>query len=449
MPKRTLPLTLLLAFGCAGQTDAGQTPVYKLLYSPASGAVPGGNPNAMIEVEPGLFDVLAIRDNGTSGPSIFSISSTGTFNLIYSFQPPSMLMSTFVQAPNGLVYVPGFIAPNNFYFSLAPAGKDFQQYPFPGHWGTAWQTLVVPPNELYDIVAVATGGPSTYGFAQIDEAGKIAILHQFSGNDGVPIGNNITYGADGNIYGVGSETIGVSPGFIFRFTPTGAYSKLLSFPSFPDVATLALISASDGNLYGIFGGGGSNNTGEIYQATLSGQLQTVASFPATGMTKPLSLMEAADGNIYGSTNSNFIFRYNLTTHQLTPVYRLDPYGSQGHCACQLVEGMDGKLYGVTPIGGNYPGIGAVFSLNIGLPKPKPFITGLYPSSGPVGQRVILWGNYLLGTNSVAFNGVPATSAVATSAQSVLVTVPAGAATGPVTITTANGSFTTGQNFTIQ
>jgi hypothetical protein len=111
--------------------------------------------------------------------------------------------------------------------------------------------------------------------------------------------------------------------------------------------------------------------------------------------------------------------------------------------------MDGKLYGVTPIGGNYPGIGAVFSLNIGLPKPKPFITGLYPSSGPVGQRVILWGNYLLGTNSVAFNGVPATSAVATSAQSVLVTVPAGAATGPVTITTANGSFTTGQNFTIQ
>jgi len=420
-----------------------------LLYSPTSGAVPGGNPNVIFEVEPGLFDVLSLRGVDTFGPSIFSITGTGTFKVIYSFQPTSALMSTFVQATNGEVYAPAFIAPNNFYFSLTPSGQNVQRYPFPGQWGTAWQTLVVPPNELYDIVGAATGGSSTYGFAQIDEAGKITILHQFSGNDGVPIGNNITYGADGNIYGVGSQTIGVSPGFIFRFTPTGAYSQLLSFPSFPDVATLALISASDGNLYGIFGGGGANHTGEIYQATLSGQLQTVASFPATGMTKPLSLMQAADGNIYGSTNSNFIFRYNLTTHQLSPVYRLDPYGSQGHCACQLIEGMDGKLYGVTPVGGNYPGIGAVFSLNIGLPKPKPFISGLYPSSGSVGERVILWGNYLLGASSVAFNGVPAASVLTTSGQSVLVTVPSGAATGPVSITTANGSFTTTENFTVQ
>ena len=34
-------------------------------------------------------------------------------------------------------------------------------------------------------------------------------------------------------------------------------------------------------------------------------------------------------------------------------------------------------------------------------------------------------------------------------QSVKATVPAGATTGPVTVTTANGSFTTTQNFTVQ
>jgi hypothetical protein len=111
--------------------------------------------------------------------------------------------------------------------------------------------------------------------------------------------------------------------------------------------------------------------------------------------------------------------------------------------------MDGKHYGVTPVGGNYPGIGAVFSLEIGLPKPEPVVSGLYPASGPVGNKVTLWGNYLLGATSVTFNGVWASSVAVTSVRSVVATVPAGATTGPVSVTTANGTFTTSQNFTVQ
>jgi hypothetical protein len=193
---------------------------------------------------------------------------------------------------------------------------------------------------------------------------------------------------------------------------------------------------------------GANNTGQIYQATLSGQLQTAASFPAKGMTRPQSLMQASDGNLYGSA-SNYIFRYNLTTRQLSGVYELNANTSQCECPCKLIEGMDGKLYGVTPLGGSNQGIGAVFSLDIGLPKPTPVISGLYPASGPAGQNVTLWGNYLLGATSVTFNGAPAANVASTSVQSVKVTVPAGATTGPVTITNANGSFTTGQDFTVQ
>jgi hypothetical protein len=63
--------------------------------------------------------------------------------------------------------------------------------------------------------------------------------------------------------------------------------------------------------------------------------------------------------------------------------------------------------------------------------------------------VILWGNYLLGAKSVVFNGTPATSFRATSVRSVQVTVPPGATTGPVTITTAKGSYTTTNSFTVQ
>jgi hypothetical protein len=60
----------------------------------------------------------------------------------------------------------------------------------------------------------------------------------------------------------------------------------------------------------------------------------------------------------------------------------------------------------------------------------------------------LWGNYLLGATSVSFDGVPAQYIGVTSIQSVWATVPAGAATGPVTVTTPIGSFTTTTNFTV-
>ncbi|MGC9951008.1 MAG: hypothetical protein ABSF64_31995 [Bryobacteraceae bacterium] len=62
---------------------------------------------------------------------------------------------------------------------------------------------------------------------------------------------------------------------------------------------------------------------------------------------------------------------------------------------------------------------------------------------------MLWVRYLLGTTAVSFNGTPATSFGVPSSQGVWVTVPAGATTGPVTVTTPNGSFTTTDVFTVQ
>jgi hypothetical protein len=160
-------------------------------------------------------------------------------------------------------------------------------------------------------------------------------------------------------------------------------------------------------------------------------------------------MQAADGKIYGTTNLNQIFRYDPATRALTDVYQLASDGSQGKCGCVLVEGTDGKLYGLAPYGGNYPGIGAVFSLNIGLPKPQPVVSDFYPASGPVGQKVTLWGNYLLGATSVTFNGAPSHSLSTNLTQSIKVTVPSGATSGPVMIATANGSFTTSASFIVQ
>jgi len=84
-----------------------------------------------------------------------------------------------------------------------------------------------------------------------------------------------------------------------------------------------------------------------------------------------------------------------------------------------------------------------------LPKPRPSVAQLVPSSGTAGQQILLWGSHLLGATSVTFNGVPAAAFQVNSTEAVMATVPAGAATGPVTVVTANGSVTTKQNFTIQ
>jgi uncharacterized repeat protein (TIGR03803 family) len=405
----------------------------------------------MLEVEPGLFYGLSSRGTDKFGASIFTVTSTGTFKLIYSFQP-SVQSYTLGQGSDGLLYGAGFAShdSHNFYYSLQASGENVRQYAFPGQWGSGWQTIVAPPGNLYDIVAAnPPQGSRVFGLARIGEDGEITILHEFSGSDGAPTGANIVLGPDGNIYGIGNQQLtGVSPGFIFRLTPDGAYHRLLSFTSFPYGGQLPLIAATDGNLYGLFGAGGAHNTGELYRITSSGQFGTVASFPANGMVQPQTLMQASDGNIYGTTTNTYIFRYSLATRKLTMVYQLSPSGAQGLCPCGLIQGMDGKLYGVAPFGGNYPGIGTVFSLDIGLPRPTPVISQMYPASGAAGQKVLFWGKYLLGATSVTFNGVPATGVSVTSGQSVRASVPAGATTGPVTIRTANGSFTTKSVFRV-
>ncbi len=441
----------LVSLVCGAQGVAAQQPVYKLLYSPPPSDSNLGGFYELSEGKPGLFYILSAWTGGTTGASIFTVSGAGVFKPIYSF-PPQTTMNRFVQTTNGELYGSAFtnVPPYPiFYFSMDPFGKNLQEYPFPSPWAPGFETTVAPPAEMYDLVGEpGSSGHTQWAFARVSQSGQITILHQFTTSEGVPAYTAIILGPDGNFYGIGAQSpVGISPTFIYQFTPAGAYSRILTFPQVPSYDALPIVAATDGNIYGTFAKGGVNNTGLIYQATLSGQLHVQASFPAS-ISSPRTLMQAADGDLYGTTVYNQIFRYNLTTHALTLVYQMDVAAAQGECPCALVEGTDGRLYGAASNGGPYPGMGAVFSLDIGLPKPLPAVTGLYPSSGAAGQKVLLWGNYLLGATSVSFNGVPAQYIGVTSIQSVWATVPAGAATGPVTVTTPIGSFTTTTNFTV-
>ena len=77
----------------------------------------------------------------------------------------------------------------------------------------------------------------------------------------------------------------------------------------------------------------------------------------------------------------------------------------------------------------------------------PTVTRFTPSSGKVGSSVTITGTFLGSTASVAFNGTRAAVTVVSSTQ-VTATVPPGATSGPIGLTTPGGSVTTPGHFLV-
>ena len=77
----------------------------------------------------------------------------------------------------------------------------------------------------------------------------------------------------------------------------------------------------------------------------------------------------------------------------------------------------------------------------------PTIFGFSPGAGPVGSSVTITGaNFNVGTPVVRFHGVASTSISAVSFGQLSAVVPAGATTGPISITTTDGSYTNSSTF---
>ncbi len=78
---------------------------------------------------------------------------------------------------------------------------------------------------------------------------------------------------------------------------------------------------------------------------------------------------------------------------------------------------------------------------------SPAITGFTPTSGAVGASVTITGTALSGATAVSFNGAAATVTSNTDTQ-IVTTVPAGATTGAIKVTTAGGTATSSSVFSV-
>jgi len=79
--------------------------------------------------------------------------------------------------------------------------------------------------------------------------------------------------------------------------------------------------------------------------------------------------------------------------------------------------------------------------------PAPSITSFTPASGPVGTTVTLTGTHFSGATKVAFHGASAVFSV-NSATKITATVPSGATTGTIAVTTPGGSAASATSFTV-
>jgi IPT/TIG domain len=94
-----------------------------------------------------------------------------------------------------------------------------------------------------------------------------------------------------------------------------------------------------------------------------------------------------------------------------------------------------------------PGGTATSATAFSVTPPAPTIVSFAPTSGPAGVNVTIGGTNFTGTTSVKFGGASASFTVV-SDTALNATVPSGATTGPITVTTPGGTATSASAFTV-
>ena len=186
--------------------------------------------------------------------------------------------------------------------------------------------------------------------------------------------------SDGNYYGTAPEGGAAGHGAIFRLTPGGASSTVVSFTgesgSFKGSSpTGALVLGADGALYGATIAGGAEDCGTIFKVTTAGVFTTLVQFNDTSIkgTAPNGLTLAGDGNFYGTTQGGGMSGEG-TLFRLTPAGTLTTlvqftgsnlsllnlgakHGGTPVGALVATGTSNITLYGVTQTGGSLAGLG--------------------------------------------------------------------------------------------
>jgi uncharacterized repeat protein (TIGR03803 family) len=309
---------------------------------------------------------------------IFSYEpSTGIFIKVKDFNVSDGTNpdGSFVQASNGKLYgmtVQGGSGGYGVIFSYDPSTgiytklKDFNN----SDGATPIDSLIQASDEkLYGMTN--QGGSSGFGvvFSYDLSTDIYTKLKDFNISDGTLPYGSLLQASDGKLYGMTNQGGTNGVGVVFSYTPsTDTYVKLKDF-NFTDggYPTGNLVQSSDGKLYGMADSGGIGRYGVVFSYNPSTSFYTkLKDFTnSDGAIIYGGLVQTSNGQLYGMTSQGgssgqgVIFAYNPTTDNYTKLKDFDnnngasPYGS-------LVQAGNGKLYGMTFLGGS-SGVGVIFS----------------------------------------------------------------------------------------
>jgi len=455
----------------------------------------GARPDIILQASDGNFYGAAqVTDEGVSDPqggTLFKLTPAGKFTQLFTFtQGAGGFLNGnnpadgFVEANDGLLYgitFNGGKQNDGVLFRISKAGTGFKV--LHNFCSSAKCTDGSTPNGLLlgqdgNLYGTTLQGGSSVGLCPSSGCGTIfrfepttgtfTVLHRLTAvaNGLQPVGSVQPFGmiqaANGNFYGV-SQGLDIKSfnEDIFQFTLAGQFTVQFKSALF-DTGISGLTQGANGNLYGAFESITGSAAGDInfFEVSTEGT-GFVAFAPFTslvGTTTIPSLFLASDGNLWDTnfTDSTApkgsIFSINPQNGAVLQTFAFD--GANGISPeVGVIQAADGTFVGTTELGGTVSGgnnefaDGTVWTLDAGLPAPAPAITLLNSTSGSVGSTVLINGQNFIGTTAVSFNGASAPFQVLNT-QFVSATVPAGATTGPVTVTNAGGKATSAQTFTI-
>ncbi len=383
------------------------------------------------------FYGLAVTGGTYGWGSIFSMDSSGTVSLLHSFCAGGYPPCADGREPNS----PLAQGIDGNLYGTTEGGGGGAACPFQGDCGTVFKMTT---------------------------SGQLTTLHSFCAQpncvDGEFPDTALVQGSDGDFYGTttaggtSANCEGGSCGTIFKITRNGVLTTVYSFDNADgNTPEGALLQAPDGNFYGTTSFGGAYAYGTVFQLTLGGVFTTLYSFCAGGRpcadgSLPFgTLVLATDGNLYGTTSEGgtedlgTIFKIT-TSGMLTTLHSFD--NTDGSGPTGLMQATNGMLYGTTAAGGNFTcraiyGCGTFFALDLGL---DPFVT-FVRTAAKLNQQFGILGQGFTGTTAVSLNGTPAAFTIKSDTY-LTATVPVGATTGYVTVTTPSGTLTSNNPFVV-
>ncbi len=370
-------------------------------------------------------------------------------------------------------------------YKISPTGKFATIHTFKFTDGaTPYQLILGLDGNFYGVTRV--GGTNNMGVVfRMSKSGAVKVLHNFSGypNDGnLPVGT-LAQANDSTLYGTTYLGGTKNWGIVFRISPTGTgYTVLHNFDRTANIKEGTnpiggLTFASDGNLYGTTVTGGANNGGALFEITPAGAYTTLYSFCSVagckdGLYPQVAVVQHTNGKFYGDTTGNSLGGGVLFSFDngLGPFVNLVLWsGKVGQSIEILGQGFTGTS--AVKVGGTATTFSIISDTYLTATVPAgtsgpvtvmtpsgtltsdrmyivvPTISSFSPTSGAPGSSVVITGTGLTQASKVTF-GSKVASFVVNSDKQVTATVPTGAVTSKISITTPGGKAASKSAFTV-